>query len=130
MGVLYKCSGEYCPYQPNFSNMCSPDTCDAGSMCPYYEPVPTDKPWIEPSFYESPMDVTITPPQIDPGILENTLLTITQECQITVDKDELIKALQYDRDQYNKGFEDGKRFILNRLKEVLASETIKNDLTK
>lgn len=121
MGILYKCSGENCPYQASF---CNPDTCNEGSMCPYYKPVPTDAPWIEPSFYESPIHVTITPPQIDPGILEGTLLTLTQEYQITVDKDELVKALQYDRDQYNKGFEDGKRFILNRLKEVLASESI------
>lgn len=127
MGILYKCGGENCPYQANF---CNPDTCYKGSNCPYYTPIPTDKPWFEPRFYESPIHVTITPPQIDPGVLENTLLTITQECQIEVDKDELIKALQYDRDQYNKGFEDGKRFILNRLKEVLASESIKNDLSE
>lgn len=127
MGVQYKCSGENCPYQASF---CNPDTCYKGSACPYYEPVPTNTPWIEPSFYESPINLTITPPQIDPGILEDTLLTITQQYQIDVDKDELVRALQYDRDQYNKGFEDGKRFILNRLKEVLASETIKDDLSE
>lgn len=127
MGILYKCSGKNCPYQASF---CDPDTCKEGSMCPYYKPVPTGTPWIEPSFYESPIHLTITPPQIDPGILEGTLLTLTQGYQIEVDKDELVKALQYDRDQYNKGFEDGKRFILNRLKEVLASETIENDLSK
>lgn len=125
MGILYKCSGNLSPYQVNF---CNPDTCDLGASCPYYDPIPTDKPWIEPTFYESPIHLTITPPQIDTDVLENTLLTITQECQIDVDKDELIKALRYDRDQYNKGFEDGKRFILNRLKEVLAGETIENDL--
>lgn len=26
---------------------------------------------------------------------------------VTVDKDELVRALQYDRDQYKKGYEDG-----------------------
>lgn len=127
MGVLYKCSGENCPYQASF---CNPDTCNDGSMCPYYKPIPTIAPWIEPILYESPIHLTITPPQIDPGVLEDTFLTITQQYQIEVDKDELVKALQYDRDQYNKGFKDGKQFILNRLKEVLAGETIENDLSK
>lgn len=127
MGNLYKCSGENCPYQASF---CNPDTCNEGSMCPYYEPVPIGAPWFEPSFYESPIHLTITPPQIDHGTLGNELLTIIQGYRIEVDKDELIKALQYDRDQYNKGFEDGKRFILNRLKGVLASESIENDLSK
>ena len=28
---------------------------------------------------------------------------------VSVDKDELIRALQYDRGQYEKGYEDGKR---------------------
>lgn len=33
-----------------------------------------------------------------------------------VDKDELVKALQYDRDQYNKGYQDGVRNFAQYLK--------------
>ena len=35
---------------------------------------------------------------------------------VNVDKYELIKALQYDRNQYTKGYEDGKNEILNKIK--------------
>lgn len=33
------------------------------------------------------------------------------KCGINVNKEELIKALQYDREQYYKGYEDGRRVI-------------------
>ena len=35
------------------------------------------------------------------------VLHVISETGITVDRDELIKALRYDRDQYNKGYHDG-----------------------
>ena len=35
---------------------------------------------------------------------------------VNVDKGELIKALQYDRNQYAKGYKDGKNDILDKLK--------------
>ena len=39
---------------------------------------------------------------------ENRLMcTVTQSIGYKVDKDELIKALQYDRQQYEKGYQDG-----------------------
>lgn len=45
--------------------------------------------------------------------IENQLceyvIRAVQEVGITVDKDELLKALAYDRDQYEKGYADGKR---------------------
>jgi len=41
--------------------------------------------------------------------LDNDCLKAVQEYGITVDKEELIKALQYDRGQYEKGYADGKR---------------------
>ena len=34
---------------------------------------------------------------------------------ITVDKEELIRALQYDRDQYNKGHADGERDAMDAM---------------
>ena len=37
------------------------------------------------------------------------LATIQEECQIKINKFELMRALAYDRDQYRKGFEDAKK---------------------
>lgn len=39
---------------------------------------------------------------------EKMVIEAVFETGINVDKDELIRALQYDRDQYDKGYADGK----------------------
>lgn len=39
--------------------------------------------------------------------MDNNVVKAVQEVGIYVDKDELIRALRYDRDQYHKGFNDG-----------------------
>lgn len=47
-------------------------------------------------------------PIINPGEwADNVLLKGIIDLGIKVDKEELLKALKYDRDQYNKGYEDG-----------------------
>ena len=38
--------------------------------------------------------------------IDNAILTVIQKLDIDVDKEELIKALNYDRDQYRKGYMD------------------------
>ena len=38
---------------------------------------------------------------------ENMMLAVNQAVGYKVDKEELIKALQYDREQYEKGYKDG-----------------------
>ena len=38
--------------------------------------------------------------------LENEVFTAVQNIGINIDKDELIKALKYDRDQYHSGYSD------------------------
>lgn len=53
--------------------------------------------------YESPIDVIYNDMVTK---LEDGILKALQDVCITVDKEELIKALQYDRDQYRKGYED------------------------
>lgn len=56
--------------------------------------------------YESPVEI------ICRGFtakLEGALMEAIHTYGISVDKDELIKALQYDRNQYEKGFADGWR---------------------
>jgi hypothetical protein len=39
--------------------------------------------------------------------MENDVCTAVQKVGIHVDKEELIKALRYDRQQYDKGYADG-----------------------
>jgi hypothetical protein len=52
--------------------------------------------------------------------IEGDILKAVHEYGVVVDKDELLKALAYDRGQYDKGFADGKREvcqnIVNQLK--------------
>lgn len=60
--------------------------------------------------YKSPIDLITKQcvEQIDDNVFRAVL-----ECEIHVDKDQLIKALAYDRGQYEKGYEDG----VNSIKE-------------
>lgn len=61
----------------------------------------------------SPIDITEVPAaqELAKAVAEDIdrqfMATITQTVGFAVDKDELIKALNYDRDQYNKGYRDG-----------------------
>lgn len=41
--------------------------------------------------------------------IEEELLRVTQEMGLDVNREELLKALKYDRGQYEKGYEDGCR---------------------
>ena len=59
------------------------------------------------SDYISPIDVEVTMKQeMD---LENYIFKVIKSYNIKVDKNELIKALQYDRNQFNKGYDAGYR---------------------
>ena len=55
------------------------------------------------SGYESP--ITMIASQVETKI-ENDVMTAVQHYDIQVDKEELIKALNYDRQQYEKGYRD------------------------
>ena len=61
--------------------------------------------------YESPISMEIR--KVTEKIAEERdnqiLAAIQEECQIKIDKFELMRALNYDRDQYKKGFEDAKK---------------------
>lgn len=50
---------------------------------------------------------------------ENGVLKYVQSLYPSIDKDELTKALQYDREQYNKGYKDGVIETEKRIKEAL-----------
>lgn len=60
--------------------------------------------------YESPINKIMTDIQSRLVEAENGELTLKVKESIgyDIDKEELVKALQYDRDQYDKGFRDAK----------------------
>lgn len=54
--------------------------------------------------YLSPIDIVTEPITYK---LDDAILSAVGKVGIHVDKDELLKALEYDRNQYSKGFIDG-----------------------
>lgn len=62
--------------------------------------------------YEAPIEINIEEDFPDSGSMavseiENMIFSAVLKVGITVDKEELIKALRYDRGQYEKGYVDG-----------------------
>ena len=53
--------------------------------------------------YKSPIDIIMSDMRMT---MEGDIYKAVQNVGINVDKDELIKALKYDREQYQKGYED------------------------
>ena len=47
---------------------------------------------------------------------ENQVFQAVQNCDVIVNREELIKALQYDRGQYEKGYKDGAIEELEKIK--------------
>lgn len=62
--------------------------------------------------YESPIEMFYndTIQNIADQIRQETddriVCEVKMQCGVNIDKDELIKAMKYDRDQYNKGYQD------------------------
>ena len=56
-------------------------------------------------YYASPIALTVAKEIIT--AFDDNIVKVLQKYDIDVDKDELIKALEYDRDQYEKGYFDG-----------------------
>lgn len=56
--------------------------------------------------YKSPIELIYGGPQTR---IEGEVVRAVQNVGVNVDKDELIKALTYDRQQYEKGYADGAR---------------------
>ena len=51
---------------------------------------------------------------------EQAIFEAVNRYDVDVDKEELIKALKYDRDQYNEGYKDGVNEVLDKIKaEIL-----------
>lgn len=59
--------------------------------------------------YESPIRLIVQ--ELETSIREQQekqIFEAVQKCGVDVDREELIKALAYDRDQYGKGYADGR----------------------
>ena len=69
--------------------------------------------------YKSPIQIVQEQLSSIESQLENETLKVIHKYGIYVDKDELIKALKYDRQQYDKGFEDGVHKCRQELLEIL-----------
>ncbi len=66
--------------------------------------------------YESPINVAMGKMQMQ---VEGETYRVVQEIGVNVDKEELLKALQYDRGQYDKGYKDGIKGFAERIKQYL-----------
>ena len=62
--------------------------------------------------YKSPIDIMRAQQQMN---LENGIFKAVEKVGINVDKEELIKALQYDRNQYDIGFDDGEKSAAEKI---------------
>ena len=65
--------------------------------------------------YRSPIEMIATEVQTK---YENECVSVCQRYGFNVDRDELAKALAYDRNQYDKGFKDGYTQALKEQQEL------------
>lgn len=66
--------------------------------------------------YKSPIEIIQGQMRMEQ---ENNILRAVYEQDIRVDKHELLRALQYDRGQYEKGYQDGFNQAVNQVKSYL-----------
>ena len=80
--------------------------------------------------YESP--IKIITEQIKTNY-EDEIFRAIQNVGINIDKEELLKALEYDRGQYEEGFKEGEKYVLRHLRNLLPEwlyTAIKENLIK
>lgn len=68
--------------------------------------------------YESPINIIYSNIRT---AFENEVFSSVQKAGINVDKQELIKALAYDRQQYEKGYADAKAEYQNTIEKILVA---------
>ena len=66
--------------------------------------------------YESPIKIIIG--QIKTNY-EDAIYSAVQNVGINVDREELLKALEYDRGQFEEGFKEGEKYILRHIRNLL-----------
>lgn len=70
--------------------------------------------------YESPIELITS--EIASSVskrMDNDIYQAVCNVGIIVNKDELVKALEYDRNQYDKGFKDGVKAFAERLADEI-----------
>lgn len=80
--------------------------------------------------YKSPIEIIIGQMKTN---YEDEIFRAVQNVGINVDKEELLKALEYDRGQYEEGFEEGEKYVLRHLRSLLPEwlyTAIKENLIK
>ena len=80
--------------------------------------------------YESPIEIITG--QIKTNY-EDAIYCAVQNVGINVDREELLKALEYDRGQYEEGFREGKKHTLRQIENLLPEwlyVAIKENLIK
>ena len=73
--------------------------------------------------YECPIDVYVKEivNKMDSD-LESEIYKAIMKVGINIDKEELIRAIQYDRDQYFKGYEDARQKIKSDLTDIVNTK--------
>ena len=71
--------------------------------------------------YESPVDIIIGQMETN---LENDIIQAMQKIGIDINKEELIKALNYDRNQYETGYKDGYMKAKEDLKTAITDVSL------
>lgn len=73
--------------------------------------------------WESPVNIILTQMHNE---FEGQVMNAIQKVGVIVDKEELVKAINYDREQYEKGFNDGVEYgidiFMNKALEMIKSE--------
>ena len=80
--------------------------------------------------YKSPIEIITG--QIKTNY-DNAIYSAVQNVGINVDREELLKALEYDRGQYEEGFREGKKHTMRQIKDLLPEwlyAAIKENLIK
>ena len=72
--------------------------------------------------YESPIEQFTS--AVQAKLEKDLMCEVSQIAGYEIDKEELIKALNYDRDQYNKGYEDAKEAFLNLIKSCISTPSL------
>ena len=78
--------------------------------------------------YKAPIKLISSPPKLN---IDGEIYKAIVQCGVSVDKDELIKALQYDHGQYDKGYADAKtevaREIFEEIERILLLNKVCSD---
>ena len=80
--------------------------------------------------YKSPIEIITGNIQTQ---IDDEIFRAVQNVGINVDREELLKALEYDRGQYEEGFREGEKHTLRHLRNLLPEwlyTAIKENLIK